>query len=474
MILFIGVSIVMIANEWYWFMLVPFMVILIWTIIYQPDKALLFIAFFTPLSIKINFSLFGVSMNLPTEPVLVILLGLFFLKLIIDGRYDRAALKHPLTMVIIFNLAWILITACASSMPFVSIKFFIARLWFVTSFYFLAGAAFMNFKNFKRYIWLFSTSLVAVILYSLTRHFENNWEQLYANYAPNPFFAGHGDYAAAISLFIPFIAIFIIKPKVYKITTVQRSFLIAFLTILIIGLIMSFTRAAWIGIAVALVSLFIFIFRPRRVTVALILFAGLGILYANKDDIYHKLRTNKKVSASNLKQHVESISNISTDVSNTERINRWHSAFRMFEVHPVFGWGPGTYMFQYAPFQVSSEMTIISTNTGNLGNSHSEYIGPLAEEGIIGSLSFISILIVSLTTGIRLIYRGTTSFVRNTAGATILALITYYVHGTINNYLDTDKAAIPFFACMAILLALDIHYDKLKKDNTIQETQVIE
>ena len=31
--------------------------------------------------------------------------------------------------------------------------------------------------------------------------------------------------------------------------------------------------------------------------------------------------------------------------------NRWNSAMRMWQERPVFGWGPGTYMFQSAPFQ---------------------------------------------------------------------------------------------------------------------------
>lgn len=458
----------MIVAELYWFMLIPLMIILVWTVIYQPDKAILFIAFFTPLSIKYDFKDYGVSINLPTEPILMMLLGLFFVKFIIDGKFDKRVLKHPLTIVILINLVWILVTACFSSMPFVSIKFFIARLWFVVAAYFLAGATFMKFRNLKMFIWLFSSSLVLVILYALLRHYYNGWEQFFANYAPIPFFAGHGDYAAAIVLVLPFISVFLFKPKIYNISPFQRGVLLFVFLIFIIGIIMSFTRAAWISIAVALGVMFVFLFRLRFYTLAIIIFCMATVLFIKREEIYQKLESNKEVSATNLKQHVESISNISTDVSNTERINRWHSAFRMFKLHPILGWGPGTYMFQYAPFQVSSEMTIISTNAGTLGNAHSEYIGPLAEEGILGSLSFIAMCITSILVAVRLIYRGINPFVRTTAGAAIMSLITYYVHGLINNYLDTDKAAILFFACMAILLVLDIHYNKAENSPDIK------
>lgn len=68
-----------------------------------------------------------------------------------------------------------------------------------------------------------------------------------------------------------------------------------------------------------------------------------------------KLEKNRQDTSSNLEEHLQSISNISTDASNLERINRWHSAFRMFAERPIFGWGPGTYSFEYAPFQLSTE-----------------------------------------------------------------------------------------------------------------------
>ena len=73
----------------------------------------------------------------------------------------------------------------------------------------------------------------------------------------------------------------------------------------------------------------------------------------------------------------------------------------MFEEKPAFGWGPGTYQFQYAPFQFSREKTIISTNAGDLGNAHSEYLGALAETGLVGMLSFIAVLIFIFVTAVK-------------------------------------------------------------------------
>ena len=41
-----------------------------------------------------------------------------------------------------------------------------------------------------------------------------------------------------------------------------------------------------------------------------------------------------------------------------------------------------------------------------------------------------------------------------------LGLLTYFIHGVLNNYLDTDKASAPFWGFLAILVALDLNLRK--------------
>jgi len=114
-------------------------------------------------------------------------------------------------------------------------------------------------------------------------------------------------------------------------------------------------------------------------------------------------------------------------------------------------------MFKYAPFQQSDEKTAISTDMGNLGNAHSEYIGPLAESGLLGSVSFILIAVFSLITGFRVYQRMQDKYLKHLVLALILGLITYLIHGTLNNFLDTDKASSLFWGFIAVFVALDIY-----------------
>jgi O-antigen ligase len=170
---------------------------------------------------------------------------------------------------------------------------------------------------------------------------------------------------------------------------------------------------------------------------------------------------NKTDSQDRLDKHLESISNVRSDASNLERLNRWASGLRMFSERPWLGWGPGTYMLQYAPFQNPYQKTIISTNNADVGGIHSEYFGPLVESGIPGFLFFAGIVLTSLQRGMSLWYRlkdAEQQRDRLILLCAMLGLVTYYTHGFLNNYLDMDKTALLFWSGLALITAMDVRY----------------
>jgi O-antigen ligase len=181
------------------------------------------------------------------------------------------------------------------------------------------------------------------------------------------------------------------------------------------------------------------------------------LIFAFQDQILMQLEQNSTDSSANLTEHINSMTNISTDASNLERINRWQSAIAMFKEKPLFGWGPGTYAMNYAPFQLTGQRTIISTNAGDGGNAHSEYLGALSESGMPGMISFMLIIIVVLYTAINAYTRTSNKKLKTLLLASITALVTYYTHSFLNNFLDTDKVAIPFWGFTAIIVAIDIY-----------------
>ena len=94
---------------------------------------------------------------------------------------------------------------------------------------------------------------------------------------------------------------------------------------------------------------------------------------------------------------------------------------------------------------------------GDMGNAHSEYFGPLAESGFMGMLTFIFLAIVVLYTAVTTYTRLSDGYLKGIVLTAFLGLVTYYVHGFMNNFLDTDKAAVPFWGFTAMIVMIDLH-----------------
>src|SRR5690554_3729367 len=136
--LFIMANSALIAMEQYWFALVPFALIIFLLAFVATDKLMWVIVFTTPLSLNLEeLELGGVGMFLPTEPLLFGLMIMFFLKLLYEKRFESSVLRHPLTIAIFAYLSWLLITTVTSSMFVVSLKFLLAKMWYVVAVYFI-------------------------------------------------------------------------------------------------------------------------------------------------------------------------------------------------------------------------------------------------------------------------------------------------------------------------------------------------
>lgn len=461
-LLFVLVNSLLVSQEIYWFNLVPVVLLIVWAMIASVDRLLIFIALVTPLSINLEeLEIGGIGVSLPTEPMLVGVMLLFLLKLVLERNViDARVWRHPITWVILAQLGWMLITIVPSTMPMVSLKHFVARMWFVTTMFFLATRLFEDGRKMYSFIWAYLGGLAIVVIYTLINHAQYGFAHEPAHWVMSPFFKDHTSYGAIIAFFMPFMVTALWLPGYSR---TKRGLMVMLLMLLILGLVFSFTRAAWLSLVGALGGYLVLRLRvPVWALLALVVVGG-GIYLANEEQITLALERNRDESSDNLGEHVRSMSNISSDASNLERINRWNSALRMFREKPVFGWGPGTYMFQYAPFQASTERTIISTNFGSQGNAHSEYLGPLAEQGLPGLLLMLLLVGVTSVRVLELHKRMPPGSDKALLVALFLGLITYYMHGVLNNFLDIDKASIPFWAFTAMIVMLDLKYPSAAK-----------
>ena len=172
----------------------PVILAILLIVIFSFDKIIYLVVLFVPLSLPLSQIVpgFGFDMYLPTEPLLFGLLIVFLLKLIYERGFDKQILIHPVSLAIYINLIWIFLTALTSTMPVVSFKFLLSRIWFVAGLYFLTAKMFSEGKNLEKYIWLYVISLVIVIFYTLNRHLGYGlWNKEVANFVPSPFYNDH-------------------------------------------------------------------------------------------------------------------------------------------------------------------------------------------------------------------------------------------------------------------------------------------
>lgn len=455
---------VLIANEFFYAALLPVVLVIALLAFFALDKLVLLIVFLTPLSVTLTDIGLGVGLTLPTDPLLFGVMLMFILKLIAERKFDKRIADHPVTLALIINLSWMAITTITSEMPTVSLKFLVSRLWYVITFFFIASEIFKRFKNIKLYLATYMISFIGIICYTIIHHGMYGFLEQPAHWVMSPFFNDHTSYGAVLAMFYPLL-VGLVFGKNYS-----RSWKIVFIAVFAlftVALILSYTRAAWVSLIGALGVYIIMRLRIKFMTVmslAVVFLVALGLSW---ETIVMKLEQNRQDSSAEFTEHIQSITNISTDASNLERLNRWSSAWRMFKERPFVGWGPGTYMFQYAPFQLSSEKTRISTNAGDAGNAHSEYIGPLSEQGVFGMVSFLIIVIAVLYRAIILYPKLKDPEHQLYLMSLLLGLITYLIHGILNNFLDTDKASAPFWGFIAAIVAIDIfhHKEPIKEEN---------
>jgi O-antigen ligase len=444
----------------------PFLLVIVLIAVFAFDKLLYLAVFFTPLSLPLSELIPGFSFNvsLPTEPLLIGILFVFILKLAAERKFDRNITMHPISIAIYFYLFWMFLTSLTSSMPVVSLKFFLSKIWFIVGFYFLAAKLFESGKNIEKYVWFYVIPLFLVIAYTTHRHLGYGlWDKQAANFVPNPFYNDHTAYGAVTAMYLPFLLGFAFSKNH---SPTKRLFIILALIIVFGALVLSYARAAWISLLAAFIVWAIMRLKLRFKPIFITGISLIAFVLAFQTQLLMYLERNDTESSANLGEHISSITNISSDASNLERINRWSCAIRMFEDRPIFGYGPGTYMFQYAPYQLKVDRTIISTNSADGGNAHSEYLGPMAESGLLGMISFLILIVTVMYIAVHAYSRTNDARLKTILMSALLGLITYYIHGILNNFLDTDKLSVPFWGFTAAIVAIDIYTRKLQEIET--------
>ena len=411
-----------------------------------------------PLSIPIGI---GASKIAASE-----LLLLFWLTLPLWQNLGSKAgfgLKHPVSILLLLEIGIYVMASANSSMPLISAKRLVLHSLYIFGAYFIMIAVFRQGLSILKMIYMLSMGLLPVFLVILNFLSSYHFNSEVAAEAPRPFFTDHTEFGAFAAFLLP--PLFVSWKHAAKINIRLRLWQKLLLPVLLLCVVFSFSRAVWLSVVGAGVLYALILLGMNFRHMLLMLLAVALIIFSYSREIYEVVLQNEAISnRQEVVEQLKSMGNVKTDVSNLERINRWKSAWKMFEERPLLGFGPGTYQFQYAPYQELRDKTTISSNFGDAGNAHSEYLMYLSETGIIGFLIFAAICFWLLHTGFRLFHYAQEEATRFLALGLLLGLAGFLVHSVFNSFLETDKIGLVFYLFAAALVSLDLKDRSYKRE----------
>lgn len=447
-----------VALESYLPLGIPALAVLIYLTIV--DIKSIFFILLASIPISTEFELAnGFSTDLPTEPLIVGLMLVYILYILKNGWTKNQAqqtiqfMRHPITLLLLLHVGWIFITMLNSESIFFSIKYFIAKIWYVATFYFLASLMLrsnQDFKQFFRYIFIPLSIAVVVTLY---RHAAYSFSFEDVNKVMYPMFRNHVSYGCMMAVFFPF---------VIQSLTLQKRFslkwwvLVLSVIIFLVATQYSYTRAAYGALLGAIGYYFIIKWRLTKIVVGLSIIASIGfITFIVNDNKYldYAPKYEKTITHTHFDNLLEATAK-GEDISTMERVYRWVAGFRMIADKPYMGFGPNNFFNFYKSYTVTDFKTYVSDNPEG-STVHCYYLLVAIEQGIPGALIFLFLVFFVLIKGEQ-VYHRAAGFRKSVTMTTLLSFVILLILILINDLIETDKFGSFFFISLAVITNFDL------------------
>ncbi len=443
-----------VALDFPFLMAMPLVVFLFFVSVVDFHKVFFLLCFCIPISIEFNVTS-SLATDLPTEPLMVGLMMLYIIYALKNWQNINVSFyRHPLTLLLFLHLGWILVTAITSENIMVSVKFFLAKFWYVIVFYFLAGHILKTEKALKIFFWSILIPLFATIAIVMVRHSFVGFSFKEVNFVLGPFYRNHVTYASIIALFTPFIWLAFAW---YKRGTKTWLLLAVLGFISIIAIQFSYTRAAYVAIVLAVASYYIIRFRLMKYALGLsliLVIAFFSFLSVNNKYLDFAPDYERAVTHSNFDNLLEATYKLE-DISTVERFYRWIAGVYMVAEKPVMGFGPGNFINYYRSYTVTSFKTYVSENEENSG-IHCYYLMTFVEQGIIGLILFVILSFYMLIKGEQVYHESRNLLLKRVVMCACLSIIIIDALLIINDMIEVDKVGSFFFICMALIVNVDL------------------
>ena len=418
-----------------------------------PRYALLAAIALVPLSTELQVG--GIGLDFPVEPVMIVTTGIGVVYLLRHGpSIPGGGLRHPVTLLLLLSLSWATLTTLTSANVVFSVKFLLAKFWYVVPYYVLAGLWLTRPASVRQAVLFLAVPLAMALTYTVLRHAALGFAFDDVNRAMAPFFRNHVSYAALPSITLPFIAA---GGLLFPRRSWRRYGLWALALLMLVAVQTSYTRAAYVSIVAGIG--FGLVMKLRLARPALLLAVGTLValsVYIVSDNNFLRFapQYEKTITHDDFESLVEATYKLE-DISTMERVYRWVAAGYMTAERPWTGFGPGTFATEYRGYAIENFRTYVSENPEGSG-VHSYYLMTLAEQGWPGLVIFLALCLTALVTAER-VYHGAKSrderLVVLIAASSLVINLSFQL---INDMIETDKAGPWFFYALAIIVAVDL------------------
>jgi O-antigen ligase len=250
---FAGLSVVAIlggvATEAWWLLGLPAVLLVVWLAAVDFRKVFFLMLAAVPLSTEVELP-GGLGTDLVSEPLMWLLTLVsvpWFLRHYrsVDARFVR----HPITLLLLAHLAWTVVCTAGSQDVVISLKFLLAKGWYMVVFYFLASRMLRDERDYKTLVWCFFVPLFFIVPVVLWRHAALGFSFQDVERVMGPFFRNHVMYACLLAIFIPFVLVrhLLVPPLVGYVVVVGWEASLLFL----VGINFAYTRAAYVALVAA-------------------------------------------------------------------------------------------------------------------------------------------------------------------------------------------------------------------------------
>ncbi|MDF1698259.1 MAG: O-antigen ligase family protein [Saprospiraceae bacterium] len=437
------------VKEMYLLALAP--VALLGLLLIIRDYSLLYYAFWVTLPFSIEFYLGSFGTDLPTEPIMLALTCIGILLFLLKFKsISLSYIYHPISIFLFLHLIWLFFTSIFSQSPTVSYKFFLAKLWYVIPFFFLTFHFIKSSYSIEKITKLLSVFLGIAVAIVLTRHSMEGFTFDTSHQVVRPIFRNHVSYSAILVVVLPFIWAFYQNEK----NVFIKRLLVGVIGLFVVGTYFSYTRAAQLSVVIAIGAYFIFKFRFAKIAVTaslIVAIIGSGYLMNNNKYLDFAPDFEKTVAHTKFDNLLEATYKME-DISTMERVYRWVAAAQMIEEKPFIGFGPGSFYFHYQKYTINSFETYVSDNPEKSG-IHNYYLMTLVEQGILGLILFIGLVVSIVLYGERLYHELTNKRDKSYIMAATISTVVICALLIINDLIEVDKVG-PFFFLNASLIVL--------------------